>query len=89
MAKKLYVGNLAYSTTQEAVRELFAQAGDVADVAVKHLLVVIVFGLNDLVINPELPAKTFDDRGFGRFGIQFALQEDVQFPDAERSSVHG
>ena len=32
MAKKLYVGNLAYSTTQEAVRELFAQAGDVADV---------------------------------------------------------
>ena len=33
MAKKLYVGNLAYSTTQESVRELFAQAGDVADVA--------------------------------------------------------
>ena len=33
MAKKLYVGNLAYSTTQDAVRELFAQAGDVADVA--------------------------------------------------------
>lgn len=33
MAKKLYVGNLAYSTSQEAVRELFAQAGDVADVA--------------------------------------------------------
>ena len=33
MAKKLYVGNLAYSTTQEAVRELFSQAGDVADVA--------------------------------------------------------
>lgn len=33
MAKKLYVGNLAYSTTQEAVRELFTQAGDVADVA--------------------------------------------------------
>ena len=33
MAKKLYVGNLAYATTQEAVRALFAQAGDVADVA--------------------------------------------------------
>ncbi|MBI1282107.1 MAG: RNA-binding protein [Anaerolineaceae bacterium] len=33
MAKKLYVGNLAYSTSQEAVRELFSQAGDVADVA--------------------------------------------------------
>ena len=33
MAKKLYVGNLAYTTTQEAVRELFTQAGDVAEVA--------------------------------------------------------
>ena len=33
MAKKLYVGNLAYATTQESVRELFSQAGDVADVA--------------------------------------------------------
>src|SRR5215467_13955134 len=33
MAKKLYVGNLAYSTSQEAVRELFSQAGDVADVS--------------------------------------------------------
>jgi RNA recognition motif-containing protein len=32
MAKKLYVGNLAYSTTQDQVRELFAQAGEVAEV---------------------------------------------------------
>jgi RNA recognition motif-containing protein len=32
MAKKLYVGNLAYSTTQEQVRELFEQAGEVAEV---------------------------------------------------------
>jgi RNA recognition motif-containing protein len=33
MAKKLYVGNLAYATNETAVRELFAQAGEVADVA--------------------------------------------------------
>ncbi|MBL8120010.1 MAG: RNA-binding protein [Anaerolineae bacterium] len=32
MAKKLYVGNLSYGTTQESVRTLFAQAGDVAEV---------------------------------------------------------
>jgi cold-inducible RNA-binding protein len=32
MAKKLYVGNLAYSTTQDQVRELFEQAGEVAEV---------------------------------------------------------
>lgn len=33
MAKKLYVGNLAYSTTETAVRELFSQAGEVSEVA--------------------------------------------------------
>lgn len=33
MAKKLYVGNLAYSTTEEQIRELFAQAGEVDSVA--------------------------------------------------------
>jgi RNA recognition motif-containing protein len=32
MTKKLYVGNLAYSTTQEQIRELFAQAGEIAEV---------------------------------------------------------
>ncbi len=32
MNKKLYVGNLPYETTQEQIRELFAQAGEVAEV---------------------------------------------------------
>ena len=32
MAKKLYVGNLSYGTSQEAVRELFEQVGEVAEV---------------------------------------------------------
>ncbi len=29
MAKKLYVGNLPYSATQDTLRDLFAQAGNV------------------------------------------------------------
>ncbi|MEP7288239.1 MAG: RNA-binding protein [Chloroflexota bacterium] len=33
MAKKLYVGNLSYNTTQEQVRALFEQAGEITDVA--------------------------------------------------------
>ncbi|MCC6612449.1 MAG: RNA-binding protein [Anaerolineae bacterium] len=34
MAKKLYVGNLSYGTTQEQVQELFSQVGEVVDVAI-------------------------------------------------------
>lgn len=33
MGKKLYVGNLAYSVTEEQIRELFGQAGNVESVA--------------------------------------------------------
>ena len=34
MAKKIYVGNLNYNTTQDQLGELFAQFGDVHDVAI-------------------------------------------------------
>ena len=33
MAKKLYIGNMSYDTTEAQLRELFAQAGDVTSVA--------------------------------------------------------
>lgn len=34
MAKKLYVGNLSYSTNQQTLSDLFAQAGTVASATV-------------------------------------------------------
>jgi cold-inducible RNA-binding protein len=34
MAKKLYVGNLSYTTTQEQLHSLFSQAGDVQEVTI-------------------------------------------------------
>src|SRR5437870_2111351 len=34
MSKKLYVGNLPYTATEDDLRTLFAEAGEVADVAV-------------------------------------------------------
>lgn len=34
MAKKLYVGNMPYSTTSEQLRELFEQAGEIAEVTI-------------------------------------------------------
>ena len=33
MGTKLYVGNLSYSTTEDQVRTLFSQAGDIAEIA--------------------------------------------------------
>lgn len=33
MEAKLYVGNLSYGTTEQSLRELFAQAGNVTSVA--------------------------------------------------------
>jgi cold-inducible RNA-binding protein len=34
MESRLYVGNLAYKTTEDQLKELFAQAGTVTDVAI-------------------------------------------------------
>ncbi|MBA3874474.1 MAG: RNA-binding protein [Chloroflexota bacterium] len=33
MATKLYVGNLSYDTTEDQVRTLFAQAGEISEIA--------------------------------------------------------
>ncbi len=34
MESKLYVGNLSYKTTEDELRDLFSQAGDVTDVVI-------------------------------------------------------
>ncbi|HEX8218270.1 MAG TPA: RNA-binding protein [Chloroflexia bacterium] len=34
MAKKLYVGNLPYSVTEDQLREMFSQVGEISDAAV-------------------------------------------------------
>jgi len=34
MEKKLYVGNLSYDTTEDALKELFSQAGTVTSVSI-------------------------------------------------------
>jgi RNA recognition motif-containing protein len=34
MAKKLYVGNLPYTTTEQDLRDMFSQVGEIADLAV-------------------------------------------------------
>ena len=34
MATKLYIGNLSYNTTEQELRDLFSQAGEISEVAV-------------------------------------------------------
>lgn len=34
MAKKIYVGNMNYATTEDEIRDVFAQYGDVESVAI-------------------------------------------------------
>lgn len=34
MAKKLYVGNLSYDSTEDSLREAFSQAGEVSSVSI-------------------------------------------------------
>jgi len=34
MSKKLYVGNLSYDTTEQQLRELFSQVGEITDLTV-------------------------------------------------------
>jgi cold-inducible RNA-binding protein len=33
MARKLYVGNLSYNTTEEQLRDLFSEVGEITDIA--------------------------------------------------------
>lgn len=63
--------------------------GDVTDVAVEDFLVVVVFGLDDFVANAELPAEFLDGRVEFAFGVEFALEEDVEFADTEGATIHG
>ena len=62
MAKKLYVGNLSYSTTEDQIRQLFAQTGEVESVA--------------LITDRETGrAKGF---GFVEMGTEEAAQEAIK-----------
>ena len=65
-------------------RALFGiDTDDLADVAVEDVFVIVVFGLDDLVAEAELPAELLD-RGFVRAGrVQLGLETEVEFADAQ------
>ena len=55
---------------------------NLADVAVEHVLVLIVLRLDHFVPGPKLPAEFFHGRLIGTGRVQFILKPDVQFTDA-------
>ena len=58
------------------------------NVAVEHVLVVVVLRLDDLVPDPEPPAELLHDWFLGPGRIQLGLESRVQLADAERATVH-
>ena len=56
---------------------------DLPDVPIEHVLVIIVLGLDHLVPWPELPAKLLNHRLIGASRVQFRLEPDVEFADAQ------
>src|SRR5208282_4525637 len=61
---------------------------DDPNVAVEHVLVVVVLRLDNLVADLETPSEPLDKGLTGMGGVQYLLQGCVQFAHAERSTVH-
>jgi len=70
--KKLYVGNLPYSITESALRELFAQAGEVSTVSIHHRpryrrakgFAFVEMATDEAAVNAikQINGKTLDER---------------------------
>ena len=63
----------------------FINSLDDPDIAVEHVLVVVVLRLDDLVAHLESPSEPLDGGLTGANRVKHSLQGCVQFADAERS----
>lgn len=90
MEVKLYVGNLSYSTTEEELRELFSQAGNVASVAViKDRDTGQSKGFGFIEMTTQAEAQTAISK-FNSYKMgERALTVNLARPKEERSSSGG
>jgi RNA recognition motif-containing protein len=89
MAKKLYVGNLSYNTTEDGLRNLFSQFGTVASVKVifdRETGNSKGFGFIEMGADSEAAAAIEGTNGREFDGRQIRVNEAMDKPRRERGS---
>ena len=92
MAKKLYVGNLSYSTTEDGLRNLFSGFGSVASVKIifdRESGTSKGFGFIEMGTDEEATAAIAGTNGHDFDGRQLRVNEAIDKPRRDRGSGGG
>jgi len=92
MAKKLYVGNLSYNTTEDGLRNLFSQFGGVASAKIifdRETGNSKGFGFIEMNTEEEASAAIAGTNGHELEGRQLRVNEAIDKPRRERGSGGG
>jgi RNA recognition motif-containing protein len=92
MAKKLYVGNLSYNTTEDGLRNLFAAYGTVASAKIiidRDSANSKGFGFVEMDTDEAAAAAIAGTNGHEFEGRQLRVNEAMDKPRRERSGGYG
>jgi len=92
MAKKLYVGNLSYNTTEDGLRNLFSGFGSVASVKIifdRETGNSKGFGFIEMTTDEEATAAITGTNGREYDGRQLRVNEAIDKPRRDRGAGGG